>query len=649
LAKPLVGLIKNEFDPIYRANAPSSQYGGVAGGGTDYAHHFLLSALAYAALQSCSIFVLFVDLVKAYDQVLRELVFGFPHGVAGDENAKLDYLQGLGMNEDDARWILRYLETHGSACHQWGVSKEVTEMMNGLHTKAWCSYAESKSFVVTYTGGRQGCKLGGYVFGSAFALALNMLYEQLRAEGILLRLRRTSGAFWGDEANDDDECNAKCPEEEILDAIFIDDTVIVLFGSTPKTLKKAVDVLMRILPVTFARFKLAINWAPNKTEAFFILRGKGATQVRESYRQPDGKLAIPIPNSSDMLRIVTQYKHLGSMTEACGQSVSYATARASTALCAYCPISSRVFGAAKIGYWLKLVFLRSLVMMTLTFNAHVRVLEPSALARLNAVYMRALRRICDDMNFGKSSLTDYDVRIKVGMPSLDCLLQRSRLRYAQRLISSKHVALLTILATRSSSGCRLPWVAQLRNDLDDFYNRVSQVRSILPPPGETTKWMHFMTQSPEEWRALVDSLFYTESVCDRVKTVSHDLALSCEICGLMGPCFATNKQLAQHQRIKHGMTNEVKQHIGKESICMRCKVEFNSRLRLIAHVTDRRRNECKQHYLRNVRALSDAEYRELEEADKAALREARRAGHSHVIAKRPARTACGKQIGRVQN
>eukprot|EP00973_Karenia_brevis_P000029 3254-Karenia_brevis.AAC.1 len=71
---------------------PGCQYGAVAGGGTDFAHHLILSALDYAAALSLSIFILFVDLVKGFDKVLRELVMGYPQHESTDA---INYLCSL--------------------------------------------------------------------------------------------------------------------------------------------------------------------------------------------------------------------------------------------------------------------------------------------------------------------------------------------------------------------------------------------------------------------------------------------------------------------------------------------------------------------------------------------------------------------------
>lgn len=81
-------------------------------------------------------------------------------------------------------------------------------MLNGLQTTLWCTYSESEDFIVSYTGGRQGCKLAGHGFGSGFALAMTMLYERLRKEGIILQ------PFWSD-------IDAPSAETEVLDAFFL--------------------------------------------------------------------------------------------------------------------------------------------------------------------------------------------------------------------------------------------------------------------------------------------------------------------------------------------------------------------------------------------------------------------------------------------
>ena len=84
------------------------------GGGTDYPHHLVRAALDYARIAGLSACVVFVDLVKAFDRILRELIFGFPQGVIDH----LAHLLSLGLNDAQARWVLEHIAEHGTVLQQ---------------------------------------------------------------------------------------------------------------------------------------------------------------------------------------------------------------------------------------------------------------------------------------------------------------------------------------------------------------------------------------------------------------------------------------------------------------------------------------------------------------------------------------------------
>ena len=109
MGKVFIGCIKEELDEAYTSNMPSCQFGAVARGGTDFAHHFIFAEL------SLSVFVLFVDLFKAFDKVLRELVMGFPQHARCD---RIAYLCTLGLSSTEAAWICTYIEENGTAFEQ---------------------------------------------------------------------------------------------------------------------------------------------------------------------------------------------------------------------------------------------------------------------------------------------------------------------------------------------------------------------------------------------------------------------------------------------------------------------------------------------------------------------------------------------------
>ena len=77
-AKAFICDLKSHVEEKYCKAMPPSQHGAVAGGGTDLAHHFLLLCMDLARSAQMSLFVLFLDSIKAFDKAIREIVFGYP-------------------------------------------------------------------------------------------------------------------------------------------------------------------------------------------------------------------------------------------------------------------------------------------------------------------------------------------------------------------------------------------------------------------------------------------------------------------------------------------------------------------------------------------------------------------------------------------
>ena len=72
--------------------------------------------------------------------------------------------------------------------------------------------------------------------------------------------------------------------------------------------------------------------------------------------------------------------------------------------------------------------------------------------------MRVLRRIAGDPRFSaKVAMTDVEVRIKLQMPSLDCLLIVARLRYFALLVRNQPLPRFAWLHVGSAEP-KLPWM-----------------------------------------------------------------------------------------------------------------------------------------------------------------------------------------------
>ena len=634
MAKAFLGVLKDEVDPVYQANQPRSQHGAMKGRGTDSAHHFVLSCLDYAVISAMSIMVLFVDLSKAYDRILREIVMGYPQHVPNQPDTQLKYLMKLGLEENVAKFIYEYIAEFGDAFFQWSLDRKVASLINALHSKCWFQYDGCSDYAVTLTGGRQGCIMGGLVFNAGFGLAISFLKQRLREHGIILKIHRCNGPFWASCPQQGD------PDEEILEVIFVDDTTFVLMAPSPSKLWSSMHILLENLVHVFTQFGLHINWKPGKTETLLLFRGKNATEFMERVKKEDGSCYIEVPNTCQRLHVVTHYKHLGSVVQGCNSNYLEARLRARNAMEAYVPLCIKIFGNESYSFNLKELFGRSLVLSRLLFHTHLRVFTGRELKIINAAYMRLVRRLADKVRFESGSGTDIAARMSIAWPSIDCLIMRQRLTYLARLVCGDSTALLAILQqevlhSRSATKRRLPWVAQSINDMRVLYISVVSARVCLPPPDDAPQvWWSFIREQPEKFKEMVKDLFFCESVCDtRVEATDTDVVtrFACNECG--GRSFSTSKALKAHQRAKHGARNHLRYYCSDSGQCLACHKTFSTRWRLLAHLSDDRRPGCRDWVLAFGVKMSEDEVQRLDASDRVQRQVARKCGHTQPLSK----------------
>jgi hypothetical protein len=101
-------------------------------------------------------------------------------------------------------------------------------------------------------------------------------------------------------------------------------------------------------------------------------------------------------------------------------------------------------------------------------------------------------------------------------------------------------------------------------------------------------------------------------------------------------------------RTKHKVLCEFPYFVDATGTCPICKTVYNSRIRCLAHISDKRRPKCADELRKGrVHKLSEATVQKLDAADREQRRLAQRQGRSHPIAQLPATTRTGKVVGRV--
>ena len=629
LAKGLKQHLSHAVGPAYNAAMPDCQHGAVGGRSTDFATHLVREVIAYAAASRLCLFVLFIDLVKAFDRVIREITLGWP-AEATDPRA---YLQSLGLSDDQAAWIATFVSQHGCLFEQWGVDPKVVRLLKNMHVQSWFSCGDVDEAIATRVGGRQGCKYGSPIFNSTFSVAIILVHDALVDADVVLQLAYDGAAVWTPTP----PCS-ESPKTDVLDAAFVDDTVLFLLSKSASGLDDAIQILLTLLLRIYHLMNLEINWSPGKTEAILVYRGRGAVE-RLRARRPAAFATprISVPGSNSILHIVSVYKHLGGEITAAGSLVPLAHGRRKRALAAYSPLAMKIFGSLQLKLDLKQWMFTTLVMSRLVFNLHVVVPSRRFLIILNDVYLRGHRRMHDACRIDKECESDLAFRVRTLTPSIDCILCRARLRYLGRIARSHPPSLVTLLRQRVN-GRRPAWVELVVSDMTRMRQTVARCASLPPPDSDPDAWMQRSATDPRSWAQDVSVLYFTDSVCDREAVPgisSHARPFACSECSV---AFSSEKQLALHLSRHHGIRCQQRLYAAVHSdgtaTCPVCGTTFSGRIALLKHLCDKRRDLCWNTIVATPKKfcrLTERQLMELDESDRLHRKTARSMGHSHPV------------------
>ena len=348
------------------------------------------------------------------------------------------------------------MDAGANVLEQIGTHPHIIELLRSLHTQSWFKFGSHDSILVTQKGGRQGCRFGGKLFNLAYAKALKEVVSEIQKDGIAITLKLASGcAPWA--ALEPEPTDASVP---IVEVTFVDDEAILLTARSPAVLDKHLARVLDALCRVFRKYNMHINWNKGKTEALIVYRGKFAKKHKTTLWD-DGKggmsdhRSFPLPPSvkGKRLHIVDQYKHLGSIVAASGSLVPEARHRARSAMSSFTLLAGKVFGSKAVALCRRIGLGWSLIISKLCFNVHVwSTFVGPARSSLNIVYMKLWRRIAGCPRFERTTTSDFDVRVQLGVPSIDCLIRRRRLKYLSRISRCGIPSLQALLQASEPTG-----------------------------------------------------------------------------------------------------------------------------------------------------------------------------------------------------
>ena len=272
----------------------------------------------------------------------------------------------------------------------------------------------------------KGCRFGTVIFNMLYAKALTEVRERLMQKGIVVRIKLAKGRPpWQSHAG-----ASITDDAPVIDVTFGDNEAIILTASVPVTLRKRLDFAIQTLSGVFAKYMMTVNWKPGKSEAMLVFRCKNARSEKLAKCREDGNKSYVLHRPGEQsiaINVVSQYAHLGSIVADSGKLVPDAVRRASKAMNSFVPLSGTVFSSKGVKLKRKAALGFPLVVSVLTYNVHVwSTFAGAARRHLNHVYMRLWRRICDVPRYGRTRLTDLQVRQYVGAPSIDCYVRKRR-------------------------------------------------------------------------------------------------------------------------------------------------------------------------------------------------------------------------------
>ena len=232
---------------------------------------------------------------------------------------------------------------------------------------------------------------------------------------------------------------------------------------------------------------------------------------------------------------------------------------------------------------------------------------------------------------------------------MDCVLMRARLTYLARMLRAQPPALLALLRQRPR-GSRSRWLRLISDDMRRLRSLVARCNLLPDPDSDPAAWTQFILSDQLRWKQCVALVHFTDSLCD-VRAASPEDAVAtrefrCDACGV---AFHTHKQLAQHRRIKHGEKCPQRFYAAASGACPVCQTVFGTRLALLSHLCDSRRQRCWTEICRHPGRFVQIPAEEvavLDALDNEARKRARRQGHSHALATGGCVRADGTPVGR---
>ena len=344
-------------------------------------------------LQNQDLYLLFIDLTKAFDTVNRE---------------------GL--------W--RILEKAG--CPLLFV-KIISSFHDNMKVTVREGSARSEPFDVT-SGTKQGCVLAPTLFSIFFSFMLHVAFKDT-TDGVDIESRFDRGLC--STKNEHFKAKTKVTLSTIHDVLFADDCALAACSL------QALQHLTDRFATAARRFGLTISI--KKTEVL--------------YQPAPGNLYVPpaVTIEGKQLNAVENFKYLGSTISNDASIDAEITARIAKATAAFGRLTKRLWANRDIRLDTKIAIYKASVLTSLLFGCGTWTLKKQHIFRLEKFHQASLRKISRIRWFHK--VTNYEVLSRCNISSLEAMVDSARLRWTGHVVrmNDTHIP-KTLLYGRLASG-----------------------------------------------------------------------------------------------------------------------------------------------------------------------------------------------------
>ncbi|CAK0812253.1 unnamed protein product, partial [Prorocentrum cordatum] len=441
--------------------------------------------------------ILFFDLAKAFDSVIREYLYAAGHRQL---HVLADQLHDLGIPRDVADKAQRHLQNNPSLLRAAGMDEHATARAADLHSGMWFQVRGERGPVVAANrGARQGCRLGAVRFNIAYELALKRVRHRFQESGIQLSMNMSTHASVPWATDFDSSPDHVTLQQAPNDEQYVDDVTFEFLADSPQESLAQVDPAVDIITEEFRRVGFVINVGPGKSAIMARMYGQGSRATWRTCVLSMGRSVDRSPAGLE-LEVVHDFPHLGATLQASGQHILDAKQKTPKAQQTYAPLAVHIFGCNSLRCSTRSTVATSSVFSKSHYGISAwRGDDPQAMAIMNGQYHRVLRRISGDMRYGApDTATDEEVRQKVHAPLLASMVRARRLsQLASHFPTAPKVVQMMVEALPKP-----PSAQMLLYDLEQFAVAFPDVGQKLgSPSAHPEKWKAYIVESPRRLKS----------------------------------------------------------------------------------------------------------------------------------------------------